>query len=356
MATSEARSIVFVGTYTAPSGGGRGVHRFELDRSSGAMVELGVATDIQSPSFLALGPERATLYAVAELDEIGAAVAGFAIEGDGAGLVPTGAQPTNRSAPCYVRLAPSGRALLVANYSGGAVAAFPLDESGRLEPMSCEIQHEGSSVNPERQREPHPHSIVPTPDGGYALVPDLGTDRVVVYRLEDGGRRLVRHGDAAATPGAGPRHLSFHPDGRHAFVSNELDSTISAYAWSADGGELEHVRSVSTLPTSFRDENYPADVHVHPSGRYVYLSNRGHDSIAGFSIDGSGHLEPIGREPTQGRWPRNFTIDASGTLLLAANQGSDTIVAFSIDTATGALTPTGATTAVGAPTCVQIVE
>lgn len=356
MPDSQAHAIVFVGTYTAPSGSGEGVYRCELDRASGALAQLGTATDVASPSYLALGPDRTRLYAVAELDEGRAGVAGYEIRGGGPGLVRLGTQPTMRSAPCYVRLSPSGRSVLVANYSGGTVAVFPLDEDGRPLPMSCEIRHEGSSVNPERQKEPHPHSIVPTPDGGHALVPDLGADLVVVYRLGEGDTTLERHGEAVATPGAGPRHLDFHPDGRLVFVANELDSTIASYAWHAERGELEPRQTLTTLPASFRDENYPADIHVHPSGRFVYLSNRGHDSIAAFAIDGTGHLEPIGRESTQGSWPRNFTIDRSGTLLLAANQRSDSIVALTIDHETGALTPAGAISRLPSPACVTIVE
>jgi 6-phosphogluconolactonase len=348
---SKVQAHVFVGTYTHPWGAGAGVYRFALD-ADGGMRALGTTGGIRNPTYLAAGPS--SLYATVRLDGDRAGLASFAITAGGTGLRLTGMAPIDQKALCYVRLSRSGRCALVASFTGGTVALFPLDAAGRPGPVACEVRHRGHGADAARQDRPHPHSIVPSPGGRFALVPDLGTDRIVSYCLEE-DRRLLRHAETPSAPGSGPRHLVFHPAGRHAFVSNELDSTVSAYSWDDEGGVLELVHTVSTIPGRAAGTNRPADIKVHPSGRFVYVSNRGEDSIAGFAVDsGSGRLEYIGSTPTLGTRPRCFAVDASGRWLLAANQESGSVTCFQVDVADGTLLAAGPPVPVPNPGCVAI--
>lgn len=349
----KVHAHVFVGSYTPPWGKGAGIYRFELNEDGG-LRPLGVTADVPNPTYLAAG--RSSLYATVRLGGDQAGLASFDITGDGAGLRPTGVAPIGQQSLCYVRLSPSGRCAMVASFTGGTVALFPLDSAGRPGPVTCEVAHRGRGLDPVRQGRPHPHSIVPSPDGRFALVPDLGTDRIVSYRLEQDSR-LTWHGETHTAPGAGPRHLVFHPDGRHAFVSNELDSTVSAYRWDEEAGLLEPLHTVPTLPAGVTETNRPADIKVHPSGRFVYVSNRGQDSIAGFAIDqGTGRLEYAGSASTLGVRPRCFDIDASGRWLLAANQESGSVTCFHLDQANGALLAAGSAAQVPNPGCVMITD
>jgi 6-phosphogluconolactonase len=267
---------------------------------------------------------------------------------------------------------------LATSYHAGNVSVFPVRSDGGIAPASDVVQHHGSSVHPERQTQPHAHSINFDRADLFALVCDLGLDRVFVYRLDRAAGKLVPNDSPsiATAPGAGPRHLAFHPSGQHVFVINEINSTLSSFRYDQERGVLAAIETVPTIPadfvgTAFTPDvqigpaagrppmvgtNFTADVHVHPNGRFVYGSNRGHDSIVIYAFDAATErLTTVGHEPTGGRTPRNFAIDASGTLLLAANQGTDTIVSFRIDPTTGTLIPTGHVAASPTPTCVQIV-
>jgi 6-phosphogluconolactonase len=357
--------LVFVGTYTRAEphveGRAEGIYAFSLDGASGRLRQIGVTPGIANPSFLAIEPRRRTLYAVCEVSDVdgqpGGALAAFTIDGAGA-LTPLGRRSTGSAGPCHVCLDQTASAALVANYNGGAVTLVPLDGQARPADPVQVIQHEGSSVNPTRQQEPHPHSVVVDGGNRVALVPDLGLDRIVLYRLDVEAGKLEPNAMpwAAARPGAGPRHLSFHPGERFFYVANELDSTVSLYSYDAEEGAAEEVQAVSTLPEGFAGTNYPADIHVHPSGCTVYVSNRGHDSLAIFSIDqDTGQLEPRGYQSTRGQFPRNFAIVPGGKLLLAANQNSDSIVAFAIDEETGELEPTGEVASVPSPVCIMFL-
>ncbi|MGH7378010.1 MAG: lactonase family protein, partial [Candidatus Methylomirabilales bacterium] len=251
-----------------------------------------------------------------------------------------------------------GKAVLAANYGGGSVVALPVGAGGTLGEATAFIQHQGSSVNPRRQEAPHAHSINLDPENRFAVAADLGLDRLLVYRFDPARGTLAANDPpfAAVKPGAGPRHFAFHPRGRHAYAINEIHCTVTAFAWDGRRGALEEIQTVSTLPGEVQEGFSTAEVQVHPSGKFLYGSNRGHDSIAVFAIDAaSGRLTGVEHRPTGGKTPRNFGIDPAGAFLLAANQGSDSIVGFRIDPETGKLEPTGSVVRVPSPVCVKFL-
>jgi 6-phosphogluconolactonase len=356
-------AIVYIGTYTpteAAGEGANGIYVYRLDLASGAMHQLGAVAGLTNPSYLAIDPQRRYLYAVQEMETHGGqpsgAVSSFAIDPQTSALRPINTQSTHGIHPCYVSTDRSGRWLMAANYTSGSICVLPIAADGALGPATARIQHHGSSVNPQRQEGPHAHSIIVDPGNRFVLAADLGLDQIVLYNLDGERGTLTEHGRANLRPGAGPRHLAFDPSGKYLYCMNELDSTITAFAYDAELGALRDLQSVSTLPDGFSGNNSGADIHIHPTGKYLYSSNRGHDSIAIFSVDAAiGLLQPVGQVATGGRTPRNFAIDPNGRLLFAANQATDTVVSFRIDQATGGLTPTGLVTEVPKPVCVRIV-
>jgi 6-phosphogluconolactonase len=259
--------------------------------------------------------------------------------------------------PCHVSVHPSGRFVLAANYGGGNIVIYPVLAGGLLGEPTDVAQHAGKGADPKRQGEPHAHCIMPDAAGRFAFAPDLGIDKVMIYRVDAKNGKLVQNGFAATKAGAGPRHFDFHPSGKFAYVINELDSTLTAFAYDKAKGALTESQTVSTLPPDFSGTNSCADVHVHPSGRFVYGSNRGHDSVVAFAIDQStGKLNLIAHESTRGKWPRNFAVDPAGAFLLVANQHTDNVVAFRIDQQTGKLTATGQTTEIPSPVCLKFIS
>ncbi len=359
---------VYVGTFTSapPHARGRaeGIYVYQMDPSSGALTLAHTKRGIVNPAFLAVDPRRRYLYAVNEVPEIdghpGGAVSAFAIDPASGDLTFLNRQSSRGADPCHLTVDRTGRCVLVANYGGGSVALLPVGDDGRVGPATAFHQHAGSSVDPQRQRGPHAHSINLDPAERFALAPDLGLDQVLIYRLDPERGALPPHDPPQASfpPGSGPRHLAFHPSpgASYAYVINELASTLTACAWDGARGTLRPIQTVSTLPAGFTGRSHCADVHVAPSGRFVYGSNRGHDSIVIFAIDpATGALTYVGHEATGGRTPRNFAIDPAGAFLFAANQESDTIVTFRIDGETGRLAPTGQVTNVPSPVCVAIV-
>jgi len=360
---SSATTYVYVGTYTQAlphvDGKAEGIYVFTLEPASGALNLVGVTPGVVNPSFLALDPTGRFLYAVNETSETDGqptgGVSAFAI--DPTTRLPRflNRQSSHGTDPCHLTVDRTGRFVVVANHGSGSVACYPIQADGSLGPASDVVQHAGSSVHPQHQRGPHAHSANLDPTNRFVLICDKGIDKVMVYRLDPSKGKLVPSDPpfALARPGSAPRHLAFHPTRPFAFVINELASTLTAFGFDAETGALHEIQTVSTLPPGYAERNSTADVHVHPSGRFVYGSNRGHDSIASFAVDQrSGRLTPLGHQSTQGAVPRNFAIDPSGTLLLAANQNSDSIVAFRIDPVNGALTPTGAVTEVPTPVCI----
>ncbi len=348
--------------YVAAGGTSEGIYVYRMDPSSGSLTYASKATGLNSPSFLAIDPRERYLYAVHEAGESAdgpsGAVSALSIARETGELTYLNSQSSGGAGPCHVIVDRTGRCVLVANYPGGSVAVLPILGDGRLGEATGFVQHHGSSVNPERQEGPHAHSIMVDADNRFAFSPDLGQDKVLVYRLDVARGKLAPNQEpwARVKPGAGPRHMAFHPNGRYVYVINELDSTLSVFSYDGTKGTLRELETVPTVPGDFDGTSYCADVHVAPSGRFVYGSNRGHDSIVIFAIsEATGRLTLVGHEPTQGKWPRNFAIDATGRFLLAANQHTDSIVTFRIDRNTGKLEPTGHVTEVSAPLCVKLV-
>ncbi len=352
--------LVYVGTYTRTES--KGIYVYRMDEATGELSYLSHATGIENPTFLAIHPNSRYLYAVSEVPEYagrssGAIMAYYIEEGTG-GLTYINERPTGGPGPCHVAVDATGRFALVANYLGGSVCVLPIGDNGSLGKATDFVQHEGSSVDPRRQGEPHAHSVNIDDSNKYVFVADLGTDKVVTYLLDAEKGKLTPN-DVSFTKlhdGAGPRHLAFHPNGKSAYLINELDSTITAFALDSDRGALDEIQTLPTLPEDFSGTSHCADIHVSPSGSFLYGSNRGHDSIAIYSIDGgSGKLTFLGHEPTGGRTPRNFAIDPTGAFLLAANQDSGSIVTFRIDGDTGLLSATGASAAVPMPVCLKFL-
>jgi 6-phosphogluconolactonase len=354
------RQTVYVGTYTGK--GSKGLYHCLFDPATGVLGDPIVAAELANPTFLTLSPNGRFLYAVSELRDAsgrhGGFVNAFAVAPDTGQLTLLNKEPSQGAGPCHVCMDDMGRFAFVANYASGSAAMLPVRPDGTLGEASSVVQHAGKSVVSDRQEGPHAHSVTLSPDNRFALVADLGMDRVMVYRVDYTAGRLIANDPpfAMVKPGAGPRHMTFHPNGRFAYLINELDNTMVALDWDAERGSLTELQALPTLPSDFRGTSYCADVHVHPSGRFLYGSNRGHDSIVIFRIDEtSGRLSLVGWEPTQGKWPRNFAIDFAGEWLLAANQDGNNIVVFRIDGKSGRLSPTGHTVSVSMPVCVKMI-
>jgi 6-phosphogluconolactonase len=344
---------VYVGTYTG--GKSKGIYRFQLDLSSGKATSPELAAETKSPSFLAIHPGGKLLYSANEASP-GVASA-FSIDAGSGKLTFLNEEPTQGSGPCHLVVDRGGKYVLLANYGSGSLSVFPIQADGRLGALRTRIAHQGSSINPERQKEPHAHSINLDPKNRFAVAADLGLDKLMVYRFApDQGEVLVNRREVPVTPGSGPRHFAFHPDGPFAYVINELSCTVTAFRYDGEKGDLKELQSLSTLPGKLERGFSTAEVVVHPSGKFLYGSNRGHDSIAIFAIDReSGMLKPAGHEPTRGKTPRNFAIEPSGKYLLAENQDSDTIVVFRVDPESGRLSATGEVINVPSPVCVKFL-
>lgn len=356
------KQLVFIGTYTQ-SPGDDGIFVYTFDSTSGALSPLNKVGGVQNPSFLTLSADRRYLYSVCETGDAsgqrGGDAAAFALSLDDGALTLLNTQPTFGMHPCYISLTPDGRYACVANYSSGNATLFPVATDGELLAHTALVQHAGHGPNADRQEGPHAHCAIPDPTTGDIYVCDLGIDRVMVYGADAEGKLIARGAALETAPGAGPRHVAFSPDAMRLYVVNELDSTVSVYERPAGSAAFnpQPVQTVPTLPPGYSGaaENTCADIHVHPSGRFLYASNRGHDSIAIFSIDSDGRLTPNGHVSTQGKTPRNFALDLTGRFLLAANQNSDNVVVFSIDPENGGLTPTGGSISVSKPVCIKLI-
>lgn len=352
-------SFVYIGTYTSGSGE---IYVFKFNQDTGSLESVGKAMSMANPSFLAVSPNKRFLYAVNEMGSFEGgktgAVSSYSINPETGGLTFLNARPSGGTFPCHVTVDMMGRHVLVANYSSGSVCVFPILDDGSLGEASDLVQHKGASVNPKRQEGPHAHSVTVDPSNKYVYVADLGIDKIMIYKFDSRRGRLTLNDQPwiSVHPGAGPRHFTFHPDRKFAYVINELDSTITAFSYNSETGGLKAIQIISTLPEGYKGTNYPADIHVSPSGSFLYGSNRGHDSIVIYEIDkNSGRLSMIGHEPTRGRIPRNFAIDPSGRFLLVANRGSDSVVVFRVDGNTGLLKPTGGEVRVTAPACIRFL-
>ena len=352
---------VYVGSYTKADA--KGIHLMRLDTATGTLGEPQAVAETPNPTYLALHPSKRFLFAINEIDKFdgksAGSVTGFSIEPGTGKLTAINRQSSGGPGPCHLSFDAAGKNVLIANYGGGSVEVVPVDEDGKMAEPSCFIQHDTNATAPNgKKRQPHGHCIEPDPAGKFVLCDDLGLDKILVYRF-DGAKGVLTPNDPPAADtaaGAGPRHLAFHPDGKFVYNINELNSTLGAYAYDAAKGTLAELQTLSTLPPDFKGKNSCAEVQVHPSGKFVYGSNRGHDSIAAFAIDpGTGKLTLIGHTPTGGKTPRNFALDPTGRWLLAANQDTGNVVVFKVDGQTGKLEPTGQKVEVSAPVCVTFV-
>jgi 6-phosphogluconolactonase len=360
------RITTYIGTYTRREsfvdGKAEGIYIHHLDLRSGALTYAATVAGpgALNPSFVTLSPDKRCLYAVNEITgDKGphGTVSAFAIDFASGHLTYLNQQSTHGLAPCYASVEPAGRYCLVANYETGSLCVLPIQSDGSLGEATDVVQFSGSGPNPERQEGPHAHMVLPSPDGRFILAVDLGTDRLMAFRLdpERGALSPAEPPWAKLPPGAGPRHLAFHPQQPLAYVISELASAVTVLRYAQ--GAFEAVQTISTLPDGFTGQNLGAEIKVAPSGRFVYASNRGHDSLAIYAVDqASGQLSLVGHESTQGVGPRDFTIDPSGALLLAANQDTDTVVTFWIDPDSGTLRPTGHAAAVPTPVCLHLAS
>jgi 6-phosphogluconolactonase len=357
---SSPRMRVYVGTYTGPVS--KGIYRLDFNPASGALTSKALVAETTNPSFLAISPNKKFLYAANEVSKTQGnptgMVSAFAINPKTGDLAPLNRQPSGGADPCYVVVDPTGKFVLVANYSGGSVEVLPIDEEGRLLQQTALVQHKGSSVDKGRQAGPHAHSIDLDASGKVAVSADLGLDKLMVYRFDprDGELSPNFTPHASVAPGSGPRHFAFHPDGKHAYAINEMASTVTAFDYDAGHAKLAEVQTISTRSPGGKPGNSTAEILVHPSGKFVYGSNRGDDSLAIYSVEpASGTLKLAGHQSTGGKTPRNFGIDPTGRFLIAANQDSNTLVVFRIDRETGLLKQVGEPVAMPAPVCVKFV-
>jgi 6-phosphogluconolactonase len=350
--------LVYVGTYT--TGKSEGIYLYRLNLPSGELKHVATTTGVVNPSFLALAPSRRYLYAVNEVEDFdgkkSGALSSFAVDRRTGKLQALNQRSSLGDAPCYVTVDAGGRFVLVANYTGGNVAVFPVQSDGSLGQATDMKQDQGSSANRERQEGPHAHFIALDPSNRFAYSCDLGTDKIMIYRFDARNGKLLPGEQpwVRVKPGAGPRHLAFYPSGKYVFVLNEMHATVTSFARDPEKGSLKELQTLPTLPKNFMGPNSSADIHVSPDGHFLYCSNRGHDSIAIFAIDQRhGALTLVGHEPTRGMTPRNFAIDPTGAFLLVANQKSDNIVVFRVDQKTGRLNSTGQVVTVPSPVCLK---
>lgn len=354
LTATASEHLIYLGTYTRTTG--KGIYSVRLDDATGALSEPVLAAATPNPSWVALSPDRKHLYAVSERDTLAVP---FAVDAATGRLIPEVVADSGGKAPCHLMVDRTGRCLLVAHYHTAIVAALPILADGSLGAAGSLIPHTGHSVNPQRQEAAHVHSVNVSPDNRFVIVCDLGLDKVFTYAL-DAAHATLRPGPVPfvpTAPGAGPRHSAFSPDGRWIFVINEMGSTLVSYRYHAANGALEPVDTQSTLPPGYSGESTCAEVRVHPNGRFVYGSNRGHDSIAVFAFDdATGRLTPVAYTPTGGANPRNFSLSPDGRWLVAANQNSNSLTVFRVDAATGLLTAVAGHATVPLPVCVQFVN
>lgn len=349
----------YAGCYTTPPQEGIPVCRFDPDNGTIQLVD--VCRGIDNPSFLIFDHQRKFVYAVNETADFNGqssgAVSAFRRDEKTGKLTFLNAQPSLGAHPCHLSMDRTGKFILVANYTGGNVAVLSIKTDGHLDEPVDMVQHTGSGLNSSRQQTPHAHSVNLSPDNRFAFVCDLGIDRIMIYQFDQNNGKL----SAAArpwfqcAPGSGPRHFTFSPDGNHACVINELHSTLTYFSYDQESAVLTESHTITTLPDDFTAENTGADIHIHPNGKFVYASNRGHDSIAVFSVNQeSGHLKLVQHQSTLGKTPRNFAIHPSGRFLLAANQDSNSVCVFSLDLATGRLGETGKSIMINKPVCILL--
>jgi 6-phosphogluconolactonase len=361
-ATAGSGYLVYVGT-NVTSDQENTIYLYRLDASTGALTPVSAQKGGAQPTYLTMDAGHRYLYAVSETQSFqgranSGGVSALGIDQHTGALTMLDQQPSLGASPCYISLDRSEKNVLVANYSTGNVAMLPRQANGQVAAPTDSDQHQRPLGPHKNQDNPHAHCIIADPANRYAFAVDLGTDKVYSYRLDPTHGKLGATGTPAFTaqPGTGPRHLTFHPNGRWAYLENELNSTVTALIYNATAGTFQEIQTQTTLPAGFTGDNSGADVHVSPDGRFVYTSNRGDNSVAVFAVDGgSGRLTLVQHVSTQGKTPRNFALDPSGQILLVANQNSDNIFTYKIDKQTGKLTPTGQSVSLPSPMFVEVV-
>jgi 6-phosphogluconolactonase len=366
------QQLVYVGTYSEPilfgtgevlQGRGKGIYAFRLNEAAGALEPVGITEGVRNSSFLAFDPEKEFLYCVNEFKEYegmaSGAVSSFRMDRESGALTYLNTKASHGTDPCHLMVDRSGRNVLVANFASGSVSVLPREADGSLKEASCVIQHEGSSVDPKRQTGPHAHGVEIDAANRYVFVPELGLDKIMIYELDAERGQLTpnpHQPTVDVTPGSGPRQIVLHRNGRFTYVMTEMSSSVIVYSYDAATGGLKELQTLSTLPADFSGESSGAEVQVAPSGKFLYASNRGHDSLATFAIDSeSGKLTLAGFEGSGGKIPRNFDVSPDGAFVAVANQDSNNVVLFRVDQATGKPAPTGNVVEAGTPICVRFL-
>jgi len=362
-ADKPGKYLFYVGTYTEEGSKSKGIYAYRYDAATGQVTPLGLAVETTNPSFVAPSPNGKYLYAVNEVGNYkgpnSGGVSAFSIDHATGKLTFLNEVASRGADPCYIIVDKSGKYVLVANYTGGSVAVFPVLADGKLGEASAFVQHTGHGTDPKRQEAPHAHSIDLSRDNRFAMVDDLGLDELLVYKF-DGARGTLTPNNppfAKVEAGAGPRHFVLRPDGKFAYVVAEMGHTVTVFSNDAASGILQPIQTVPTLPKDFKGRNDDAEIQMHPSGKFLYASNRGEDTIVIYAIDGAkGTLTQVASVPTGGKEPRSFEIDPTGSLLFAENQKSDNVAVFKIDQKTGNLTPTGKVLDVASPVCLKFLR
>lgn len=349
--------LVFISAFAAGEKGA--IHAFRFDSKTGTLTPQHRTTDVQHPFFLVISPDGRFLYSI-DTEKFGGKedeyVAAYSIKDRSGKLERLNHQSAKGTASCYLDIDSTGKTVVLANYSTGSVAALPVNEDGSLKPAASFVQHTGSSVNPKRQKAPYAHSIVISPDNRFALAADLGIDKVLIYRLNAAASKLSANeaqSSVSVEPGSGPRHLTFHPNGKSVYLINELKNTVTYFAYEPESGKLTTPQTISTLPADFDGVTHTADVKITPNGKFLYGTNRGHDSIACYRIGDDGRLTLIKIEPSLGKGPQNLLITPDGRWVICANMPGNSVVVFKIDSDTGELTATGEPVAVPMASCIR---
>jgi 6-phosphogluconolactonase len=347
-----SKFIAFVGTYT--TGESQGLYRFIADSDSGNIESITLAAKIDNPTYLSISKNNENLYSVTKLGDSGG-VAAYEITASTGELKSLNYQISAGKPPCHVSMDEKCNYVFSSNYHKGTLEVFPLNKHRSIAPPLFSVTHEGTGPNKERQDKPHVHYTSLTPDEKYLCSVDLGIDKLVVYSFSEG--KISISDMLSLKPGCGPRHMVFHPNGKFAYIITELSSEIVTLEYNTSEGSFKDIQYISTLPQSYSGENLGSAIHISTDGKYLYASNRGHNSIATFRVDNSsGKLQLASHTHTGGSSPRDFALAPNGKFLFAANQDSSNIVVFSIDTSTGKLSPTGDSCTVPNPVCIKFLH
>lgn len=351
------RELIYVGTYSVR--GSEGIYVFDFDRKTGKLTKVQSVANAKSPSFLAIHPSGKFAYSVNEAAKDADGVNAYALDRTNGHLTLINQEASNGGAPCHISIDQTGKVAFVSNYSGGTFTVLPIKADGSLGKATTTLNYTGTGPNKQRQEKPHIHSATISPDNRFAYVSDLGTDKIYIYEIDKAAASVkpAQIPFVSVKPGSGPRHFAFHPNGQFAYGAEELTSSVAVFSVNKKTGALTLIEdNIKTLPADFTGSNSSADIHVDPKGRFLYQSNRGHNSLAIFAIQKDGKLKLTGNQPTGGKTPRNFMIDPKGEFLLAANQDTDNIVVFRIDQKTGQLTQVGEPVSVPAPVCLKLLN